>query len=56
MVDSSVSSFKDDGLLYISFNQDFSCFVAGTERGFKIYNSYPFALKHERSKTNFNAF
>ena len=45
----NVASFKDQGLLYISFNQDQSCIVAGTERGFKIFDVHPFKLKFERS-------
>lgn len=40
---------KDEGLLYMSFNQDQSCLVVGTERGFKIYDTNPFKLRHERS-------
>jgi WD40 repeat protein len=38
----------DDQMLYVSFNQDASCFAVGTERGFKIYNSYPFKDNFER--------
>ena len=41
---------KDEGILYISFNNDNSCFVIGTEIGFKIFNSFPLGLKKERSK------
>jgi hypothetical protein len=41
---------KDEGILYISFNHDNSCFVIGTEIGFKIFNSFPLGLKKERSK------
>lgn len=29
-------------ILYISFNQDSSCFSVGTESGFKIINTFPF--------------
>lgn len=55
-MDSNVSSFRDEGLLYFSFNQDFTCLVAGTERGFKIYNTNPFGLKYERSKLPYSPF
>ena len=41
---------KDEEILYISFNHDNSCFVIGTEIGFKIFNSFPLELKKERSK------
>ncbi|MCQ2818258.1 MAG: hypothetical protein MJ252_13405 [archaeon] len=29
-------------MLYVTFNQDATCFAVGTETGFSIYNSYPF--------------
>lgn len=29
---------EDDHMLYISFNQDNSCFAVGTERGYRIYS------------------
>lgn len=38
-----------DTILYVSFNQDSSCFAIGTETGFKIYNTYPFKLNFSRS-------
>ena len=38
----------EDQMLYVSFNQDSSCFALGTERGFKIYNTFPYKDKYER--------
>jgi WD40 repeat protein len=35
---------EDEKILWISFNQDFSCFLIGTESGYKIFNSYKFSL------------
>lgn len=40
MVDSKPKN--TNSILYISFNQDASCFALGTETGFCIYNSLPF--------------
>lgn len=36
-------------ILYVSFNQDSSCFSVGTETGFKIYNTNPYKPNFERS-------
>lgn len=38
---------KND-ILYISFNQDASCFAFGTQEGFKIYKTYPLNDKYEK--------
>ena len=38
----------EDQMLYVSFNQDSSCFAIGTHRGFKIYSSYPLKNAYER--------
>jgi hypothetical protein len=40
---------SDDSMLYVTFNQDASCFAVGTERGFRIYNTHPFKDNFERS-------
>ncbi len=40
----------EDQMLFVTFNQDASCFAVGTEKGFKIFNSFPFKDSFERSK------
>ena len=50
-----MESYKDsesnNKILYIGFNQDDSAFSIGTEYGFQIYNSNPFKLIIQRSRT-----
>ena len=41
---------KEDNLLYISLNQDQTCLVVGTEKGFKVYDTIPFKLRSQRGK------
>lgn len=45
---SSINEINDDSMLYASFNQDNSFFSIGTERGFRIYQTYPLAEPYER--------
>jgi hypothetical protein len=52
-MDSKEMETGDDGILYVTFNQDASCFAVGTERGFKIYNTFPFKDNFERGTINF---
>ena len=48
----SKKSPNSEGLLYMSLNQDQSCIVVGTEKGFKVYDTIPFKLRYQRSKQN----
>lgn len=41
---------KEDDLLYMSLNQDQTCLVVGTEKGFKVYETMPFKLSYQRGK------
>ena len=36
------SPYIDEKILYVSFNQDSSCFSIGTEKGFRIYSTFPY--------------
>jgi len=38
-------------VLYVNFNQDFTCFVCGTETGFLVYNTDPLRLTSRRDFT-----
>ena len=35
-------------ILYLSFNQDSTCFSVGTESGFTVFNASPFKQNYER--------
>ena len=37
-------------ILHLSFNQDYSCFAVGTERGFKVFRTSPLRLLFERGE------
>jgi hypothetical protein len=44
---------KELKILYNSFNQDYKCFLIGTEKGCTIYTSEPFKKAFELSKKLF---
>lgn len=39
-------------ILYVNFNQDYTCFVVGTTNGFRVYSTDPFRLTHRRDFEN----
>jgi hypothetical protein len=50
MASTQVTKSKSDEILYLSFNQDQGCFCAGTQTGFRVYNTRPFRDQFIRSK------
>ena len=40
---------ENNKILNISFNQDNSCFCLSTEKGFKIYDTYPIQTEYEKN-------
>ena len=46
MVEPNIQNPK---ILYITFNQDSSCFAIGTETGFSIYKSYPLNQRYTKN-------
>uniref|UniRef100_A0A7C9B0V2 Autophagy-related protein 18c n=1 Tax=Opuntia streptacantha TaxID=393608 RepID=A0A7C9B0V2_OPUST len=51
-VGSQNNDADDTELLSVSWNQDYSCFAAGTSRGFRIYNCDPFKETFRRDLKN----
>ena len=50
MVESNQQNSKNEEyMLYVNFNQDNSCFAIGTEKGFHIYNTFPYKEIFSRS-------
>ncbi|KAJ1648488.1 autophagy protein [Coemansia asiatica] len=46
----NISARTDSDLLFINFNQDYSCLSVGTKNGYKIYNCEPFGKCYARSE------
>lgn len=40
---------EEDQMIFANFNQDNSCFSIGTEKGYIIYNVYPYKEIFKRS-------
>jgi len=49
---------KNEDIHYINFNQDFSCFMVGTNNGYKIFNTLPLLelkqFENQKNKDNSN--
>jgi WD repeat-containing protein 45 len=41
---------SEHSILSINFNQDQGCFACSTERGFKIFNTYPLKDTFQRGE------
>ncbi|KAJ2613661.1 autophagy protein [Coemansia sp. RSA 1804] len=46
----NLSARAEGDLLFINFNQDYSCLSVGTKNGYKIYNCEPFGKCYARSE------
>ncbi|KAJ1893562.1 autophagy protein [Kickxella alabastrina] len=46
----NIGTRTDSDLLFINFNQDYSCLSVGTKNGYKIYNCEPFGKCYARSE------
>ena len=46
------ASNNEINIIYNSFNQDYKCFLVGSENGCTIYHSEPFKKGFELSKKN----
>ena len=44
-------NFDNKKILYLNFNQDYTCFCVGTEGGFIIYNVEQYSRIFHRSKS-----
>ena len=47
---------RQDEILYVSLNQDQGCFSAGTQTGFRVYNTRPFRDQFKRGKLALSKF
>jgi autophagy-related protein 18 len=41
---------SNNEILFLNFNQDFSCVSVGTEKGHRIYNCEPFGKCYSKRK------
>ncbi len=48
-----MNSNQEGEIVFIGFNQDQGCFAAGTQKGFRIFNTFPFKDTFKRGNDSF---
>jgi hypothetical protein len=48
--DGTINPSKNEEILFVGFNQDQGCIAVGTQKGFRICNSFPFKNVFQRGK------
>ena len=47
---------QQEKILFLNYNQDFSCVSVGTEKGYRMYNCDPFGKCYSKCKVHYKLF